>query len=124
MQVSDEQGDSTQRVNLVQATQSIQGSFDNIEVMPPRNGDVKSADGRCVDYFVGSEDRNSNSLSVLVAAKPSKCESQRFSPWVYVGVTVGIIGILVVALGVLIVVRDTAQRWARIVAVADDEAIY
>lgn len=51
-------------------------------------------------------------MSVLMVAREVDCKTSGRS-WIITGVVLGIVGVLIIAVGLLFLFRDTAQRWAR-----------
>lgn len=118
--VSGAQGVDTMRVELVHANVII-GKFATIDVSDP-SAKTKGAHGGCVHYFVASVESTSTDYSVLVAARELPCKSARRNVWLVSGVTIGLLGLLLVAFALLYVFRTTVLRWAHTNSAMDDEA--
>lgn len=98
----------TKRITLVEATRIV-GNFKGFVV---KNSGKMDQNGKCHKYTVASQDAESTSVSVLVVSAETTCEHNQRS-WIFMGVTIGVLGSLVFVLGLLYVFRDIAHSYMR-----------
>lgn len=102
-------GEGTERRILVSATNGVEGAFMRVEL----KGQKRGADGKCYGYFAATQDQQQQSLSVLLVPREEPCKVRTSRTWIIAGVTMGVLGSLLILFGVLWVGRDLFQRWAR-----------
>ena len=114
--VIDEVFNDTKRFTLVEATQ-VSGRFSNVQLNDKK---VRRIDGKCRTYRVGGQDSQATSVSVLLVSTETQCEANNsVDRWVVLGIILGVIGLFVIALGLLFLFRDIALVIAR--RAAEDE---
>ena len=114
--VIDEVFNDTKRFTLVEATQ-VSGRFSNVQL---NDEEVRRIDDQCRTSRGGGQDSQATSVSVLLVSTETQCEANNsVNRWVVLGVIVGVIGLLVIAVGLLFLFRDIALVIAR--RAAEDE---
>ena len=95
--------DTVRRV-LVSASGGLDGMYSQIDLKGQQQRDTNS--GRCYTYFSAGQAQQSGSLSVLLVPKEEQCKASISRTWLITGITMGVIGGLLITCGMLWVGRD------------------